>query len=96
MGLKSVQPTLPPHHLPKHTQAASGQAVNVPPPLPPPALPPARSLCTQHNDSAAGETEKDMAIYELSFLLFPQLTPQVESLGREKRQKIIKAKKGKT
>ena len=36
-----------------------------------------------------------MAIYELSFLLFPQLTPQVESLGREKRQKIIKAKKRK-
>ena len=43
------------------------------------------------NDSAAGETEKDTAIYELSFLLFPQLTPQVESLGREKRQKILKA-----
>jgi len=40
---------------------------------------------TQHNDSAAGKTEKDTAIYELSFLLFPQLTPQVESLGREKR-----------
>jgi len=65
----------------------------VPPPPPPPALPHARSLGTQHNDSAAGETEKDTAIYELSFLLFPQHTPPVESLGREKKAENNKGKK---